>query len=200
MLETLVASPYFISSPTVLQAMARVPRHEFVRPDDLNRAYADAALPIDHGQTVSQPFIVARMTELLNLTPDSRVLEIGTGSGYQTAVLAEITPHVHSVEIIPELADAAAQKLAQLDYQNIRLQHNDGHHGWPEAAPFDAIIVTCAPDAIPTPLQDQLAEGGKMTIPVGPRTQQTLFLLEKTNNTLAQSKTFPVRFVPMVSS
>ncbi|MEM8955125.1 MAG: protein-L-isoaspartate(D-aspartate) O-methyltransferase [Verrucomicrobiota bacterium] len=200
MLETLAAPPYSIKSPTVLKAMASVPRHEFVPPIYQSQAYADAALPIDHKQTISQPFIVARMTELLELTPDSRVLEVGTGSGYQTAVLAQITSQIHSIEIIPDLANNAAEKLAQLGYHGIRLHQSDGHKGLPDAAPFDAIIVTCAPETIPQPLRDQLADNGKMMIPVGDRSKQTLVLLEKSAGTLSQTKTIPVRFVPMTNS
>jgi protein-L-isoaspartate(D-aspartate) O-methyltransferase len=197
MLQTLVAPPYSISSKPVLQAMARVPRHEFVPESFLDRAYADSALPLSHGQTISQPFIVARMSELLNLNASSRVLEIGTGSGYQAAVLAEITNTVYSIEIVPELATAAAHRLTRLGYTNIQLRQGDGYGGWPETAPFDAVIVTCAPDAVPQPLQDQLVEGGKMAIPVGGTGHQRLLLLDKSQGALVETQTMAVRFVPM---
>jgi protein-L-isoaspartate(D-aspartate) O-methyltransferase len=197
MLDTLVAPPYCINSERVLEAMAHVNRHEFVPKAFVDRAYADSALPLSQGQTISQPFIVARMTELLDLHAHARVLEIGTGSGYQAAVLSEMVDAVYSIEIVPELARSAAERLARLGYQNIHLRQGDGYIGWPEAAPFDAIIVTCAPDAIPQPLQDQLVEAGRMAIPVGGSGRQSLLLLEKHRGELTQSSSMAVRFVPM---
>jgi protein-L-isoaspartate(D-aspartate) O-methyltransferase len=183
----------------VLDAMLRVPRHEFVPQNQRIHAYEDRPLPIGHKQTISQPYIVALMTELLELQPDDRVLEIGTGSGYQAAILAEITPHVYTIEIIPELAKRAEQTLRRLGYDTVNVKAGDGYLGWPEHAPFDAIIVTCAPEDIPAPLQRQLAEGGRMVIPVGPRwTGQTLYLLRKEGGRVRKKGVIPVRFVPMV--
>jgi protein-L-isoaspartate(D-aspartate) O-methyltransferase len=197
MLETLVAPPYSISSDRVLQAMARVPRHQFVPDAYQERAYADSALPLSHGQTISQPFIVASMTELLDLDTSSRVLEIGTGSGYQAAVLSEIVDSVYTIEIVPELAASAAERLTRLGYENVFPRQGDGYAGWPDAAPFDAIIVTCAPDAVPQPLKDQLVDGGKIAIPVGGTYRQRLLLLEKSGPELFETASMAVRFVPM---
>ncbi len=158
-----------ISDPDVLRAMQTVPRHEFVPQDLLDRAYEDHALPIGYGQTISQPYIVAWMTELLELEPGDKVLEIGTGSGYQAAVLAELGyVDVYSIEIVPELAKSAAQRLQELGYTQIHVKQDDGYYGWPEHSPFDAIIVTAAPDHLPAPLAAQLAEGGRLVIPIGP--------------------------------
>ena len=195
--EQLSAGRDAIRNPAVLAAMGRVPRHELVPPELRHLAYADRPLPIGHGQTISQPFVVAFMTENLDLKPGDRVLEIGTGSGYQAAVLAEIVAEVRSIEIIPELAARAAADLQRLGYSNVHVRHGDGYQGWPEAAPFDAIIVTCAPEAVPAPLVQQLKQGGRMIIPVGTAGDQRLILLRKHEDQLHQQAVLPVRFVPM---
>lgn len=185
-----------VSDERVLAAMRRVPRHEFV-PDSLrDRAYADQPLPIDYEQTISPPYIVAAMTELARLDPGSIVMEIGTGSGYQTAVLAELAKDVYSIEIVSPLGERAAAVLSNLGYMNIHLGIGDGYEGWPEAAPFDAIIVTAAPPAIPEPLVEQLALGGRLVIPVGHIVQE-LIVLTKEADGLSAQRVFPVRFVPM---
>lgn len=186
-----------ITAPATLGAMNAVPRHLFV-PDTLqHRAYADTPLPIGHGQTISQPYIVAYMTDLLAIKPHHAVLEVGTGSGYQAAVLAELTDHVYSMEIIPELASSAGRRLKNAGYANVRVRQGDGYHGWPEAAPFDAIIVTAAAEFIPPPLLSQLREGGRMIIPVGsPFFVQHLMLVEKRNHAVTTRSLMPVRFVP----
>ena len=155
-----------ISDASVLKAMQAVPRHRFVPKDLRHLAYRDTPLPIGHEQTISQPYMVALMSQLLALEPGQRILEIGTGSGYQAAVLAEMGARVYTIEIVPELGRQAIDTLQPLGYENIRVKIGDGYQGWPEHAPFDAIIVTCAPTRIPKPLQDQLAEGGRMVIPV----------------------------------
>ena len=158
-----------VSDPDVLDAMRKVPRHEFVPDEYLDQAYEDHPLPIGYGQTISQPYIVAWMTELLELKPGEKVLEIGTGSGYQAAVLAELkTVEVYTIEIVPELAEMAANRLDGLGYAHVKVRQGDGYYGWPEYAPFDAIIVTAAPDHLPAPLVEQLAEGGRLVIPIGP--------------------------------
>lgn len=181
----------------VLKAMAKVPREEFV-PEDLRaQAHSDSALPIGHDQTISQPFIVAFMTEQLRPQPTDRVLEVGTGSGYQTAVLAELVKDVYTIEIIEPLAKEASARLARLGYSNAHVKVGDGFQGWPEVAPFDAIIVTCAPDKIPPPLTQQLKDGGRMIIPVGTGMDQQLHLLEKKDGQLAERAILPVRFVKM---
>jgi protein-L-isoaspartate(D-aspartate) O-methyltransferase len=187
-----------ITDARVLAAMAKVPREQFVPAELRGDSYEDAPVPIGNDQTISQPYIVAFMTEQLRLSPKDRVLEIGTGSGYQAAVLAELVAEVYSIEIIPTLAKTAEASLAGLGYRNVHLKIGDGYKGWPDQAPFDAIIVTCAPDKIPQPLVDQLEDGGRMIIPVGERFAQELFLLEKKNGQLKQSATLSVRFVPMV--
>jgi protein-L-isoaspartate(D-aspartate) O-methyltransferase len=159
--------------------------------------YDDGPLPIGYGQTISQPYIVAFMTEQLRAKPTDRVLEVGTGSGYQAAILAELVSDVYSIEIVEPLAKNAEATLQRLGYKNVHVKVGDGYQGWPEQGPFDAIIVTCAPDKVPQLLVDQLTDGGRMVIPVGDRFAQQLYLLEKKNGQLKQSATLPVRFVPM---
>jgi protein-L-isoaspartate(D-aspartate) O-methyltransferase len=187
-----------IKDERVLAAMAKVPREKFVPADERGEAYEDGPLPIGHGQTISQPYIVAFMTEQLRPKPSDRVLEIGSGSGYQAAILAELVADVYTIEIVEPLAKTAEATLQRLGYRNVHLKIGDGYRGWPEEAPFDAIIVTCAPDKVPQPLVDQLKDGGRMVIPVGERFAQQLYLLEKKNGQLKESVTLPVRFVPMV--
>ncbi len=187
-----------IEDPKVLAAMERVPRHEFVPPLLRPLAYADRPLPIGHGQTISQPFIVAFMTEALKPAPADRVLEIGTGSGYQAAVLAEIVAQVYTIEIVPALGERARADLGRLKYANVHVRVGDGYEGWPEHAPFDAIIVTCSPEQVPQPLVDQLRDGGRMIIPVGTQAGgQELYLLEKRGGKVMKRAVLPVRFVPM---
>jgi protein-L-isoaspartate(D-aspartate) O-methyltransferase len=188
-----------ISDQRVLAAMAKVAREEFVSPDSRVASYEDGPLPIGYGQTISQPYIVAFMTEQLRPKPRDRVLEIGTGSGYQAAILAELVSQVYSIEIVEPLAKNAEATLQRLGYKNVHVKIGDGYKGWPEEGPFDAIIVTCAPDEVPQPLVDQLKDGGRMVIPVGDKFAQQLYLLEKKNGQLKQSATLPVRFVPMTS-
>jgi protein-L-isoaspartate(D-aspartate) O-methyltransferase len=187
-------------SPQVLNAMAAVPRHRFVPPAWQTQAYADRPLPIGHGQTISQPFIVALMTELLDLKGGERVLEIGTGSGYQAAVLAELAREVYTIEIVDPLGRQAADALKALGYRNVEVRVGDGYRGWPERAPFDAIIVTAAPPAIPQALIDQLRPGGRMVVPVGRQFEtQVLTVIEKrADGSIARRPVLPVRFVPMV--
>jgi protein-L-isoaspartate(D-aspartate) O-methyltransferase len=179
----------------VLEAMRRVPRHEFVPPQMAHIAYDDRPLPIGESQTISQPYIVASMTELAGLTPESRVLEIGTGSGYQAAVLAEITREVYSIEIIDTLAKQAGAILQKLGYK-VHQRVGDGYAGWPDKAPFDAIIVTAAPPHIPQPLKDQLKVGGHLVIPVGDYAQE-LLVITRTKTGWQKRSVYPVRFVPM---
>lgn len=201
-MATLIRDVYGLKDEDVLDAIRAVPRHEFV-PDKLDaRAYHDTPLPIGHGQTISQPYMVAEMTRRLKLTPEARVLEVGTGSGYQAAVLTEFTPHVCTIEIVEELAAEAAQRLDALGYDTVKVRHGDGFHGWPDAAPFDAIIVTCASGQIPPPLVEQLAPGGRMIIPVGlPFAIQDLMLVRKTAEGAVLSRSLmSVRFVPLVRS
>ncbi len=186
-----------IHEQRVLAAMAKVPREEFVPADERAAAYTDNPLPIGYDQTISQPYIVAFMTEQLRPKPSDRVLEIGTGSGYQAAILAELVGEVYTIEIAEPLARNAEATLARLGYKNVHVKVGDGYKGWPENAPFDAIIVTCAPEKVPQPLVDQLKEGGRMIIPVGNRFAQELYLLEKKNGQLKESAVLPVRFVPM---
>ena len=185
-----------IKDSLVLAAMRKVPRHLFVPERYRSEAYADHPLPIGYGQTISQPYIVAYMTEALRLKGGEKVLEIGTGSGYQAAVLAEIADSVFTIEIIPELAESARERLRRLGYKNIFVLCGDGYRGWPEHAPFDAIIVTAAPDHIPGPLVEQLKVGGRMVIPVG-SVYQELFLVVKTERGVEKRSLLPVRFVPM---
>ncbi len=186
-----------ITNRRVLQAMATVPRHEFVPAAQRRWAYDDGPLPIGYGQTLSQPYIVALMTQELNPHAADRVLEIGTGSGYQAAVLAQLVKEVYTIEIVDILAARAAADLQRLGYHNVHVRAGDGCNGWPDKAPFDAVIVTCAPQHIPQPLVDQLKHGGRMTIPVGPPMNQELYVLEKRDGTIHQREVLPVRFVPM---
>ncbi len=187
-----------ITDNRVLKAMGKVPRHQFVPKLYRRLAYSDRPLPIGEGQTISQPYIVALMTQALGLKGDERVLEIGTGSGYQAAVLAEIVREVYSIEINERLGKSAQERLKQLGYNNVKVKIGDGYLGWPEYAPFDGIIVTCAPEDIPSPLIEQLAQGGRMVIPVGKEDQiQTLFLLTKDETGIKKKAIIPVRFVPM---
>lgn len=188
-----------VGDERVISAMLMVPRHLFVPAENRSMAYRDTPLPIGEGQTISQPYIVAFMTETLALKPGDRVLEVGTGSGYQAAVLAELVAEVYTIEIIPTLGNSAAKLLDELGYDTIHVKVGDGYRGWPEHAPFDAIIVTCAPESIPPALIDQLAEGGKIIIPVGGRySVQELVRGVKTNGRLVTDDVLPVRFVPMV--
>jgi protein-L-isoaspartate(D-aspartate) O-methyltransferase len=186
-----------IGNDVVLKAMARVPRHLFV-PEDLRAfAYDDRPLSIGRGQTISQPFIVAYMTEALQLSPEHTVLEIGTGSGYQAAVLASIARQVYSIEIVPELAALSRKTLSNLGYHNVEVRVGDGYRGWPERAPFARIIVTAAPPEVPQALVDQLAVGGLMVVPVG-TDNQDMVIVTKNDKGVAQKRTIAVRFVPMV--
>jgi protein-L-isoaspartate(D-aspartate) O-methyltransferase len=188
-----------ISNPRVLAAMRKVARHRFVPDSRRDQAYNDYPLPIGEGQTISQPYIVALMTSLVEPGGTAKILEVGTGSGYQAAVLAEICAEVYTVEILPALGKGAEKLLQALGYKNIRVKIGDGYEGWKEFAPFDGIIVTCAPSEIPQPLKDQLAEGGRLVIPVGPQEAvQQLKVLTKVNGQIAETSTIPVRFVPMV--
>lgn len=181
----------------VLEAMETVPRHEFVPEEYLQSAYGDGPLPIGYGQTISQPYIVALMTELLELDPGDKVLEIGTGSGYQAAILAQLTDQVYTMEIIPELAGSARELLEGLGYDNINFSNADGYFGWEDYAPFDAIIVTAAPDHVPQPLVQQLKDGGRMVIPVGPvGWYQTLWLIIKEDGEAQYHNKGGVQFVP----
>lgn len=181
----------------VLKAMARIPRAEFVTKEFREYAYQDAALPIGDGQTISAPFIVAYMTEMLDPQPTDRVLEIGTGSGYQAAVLSCLVSEVYSIEIVKNLGRRAAETLKKLEYDNVFVRVGDGYQGWPEAAPFDKIIVTCSPEDVPQPLLDQLKEGGKLIIPVGERYQQYFVLCEKKDGKIERKELIPICFVPM---
>jgi protein-L-isoaspartate(D-aspartate) O-methyltransferase len=185
--------------PRVLAVMNKVPRHEFVAEAYGDQAYGDRPLPIGHGQTISQPFIVALMTDLLRVGPDDVVLEIGTGSGYQAAVLAHLVRDVHSIEIIPELAERAEERLAQLGYDNVHTHTGDGYYGVPEPAPYDAIVVTAAAHQVPPPLIQQLKPGGRMVIPVGGGfALQHLMLVDKdVDGRVRTRQTLPVRFVPL---
>jgi protein-L-isoaspartate(D-aspartate) O-methyltransferase len=187
-----------VTDPQVVCAMEKVPRHLFVPESYRTESYEDYPLPIGEGQTISQPYIVAFMTAALDLDRSDRVLEIGTGSGYQAAVLAEICDSVWSVEINPNLAAYAMSVLKELKYGNVSVLCGDGYKGWPGQAPFDAIIVTCAPTHVPRPLQEQLTEGGRMIIPVGEGYSQELVLLKKVKGRLEEHSVLPVRFVPML--
>ena len=185
-----------IRDAAVLRAMSKVPRHQFLSGAEALLAYEDYPLPIGHEQTISQPYIVAYMTEAAEIGPSDKVLEIGTGSGYQAAVLGEVAREVYTIEIIPELAERARATLANLGYDNVHVRAGNGYLGWPEQAPFDAILVTAAPDQVPPALVDQLAVGGKMVIPVG-TAEQEMRVLTRTATGVLQQTTMPVRFVPM---
>jgi protein-L-isoaspartate(D-aspartate) O-methyltransferase len=188
-----------VTDPLVLQAMRRVPRHMFVPEEYQDLAYRNSPLLIGYDQTISQPFIVAHMSELLELKPELRVLEIGTGSGYQAAVLGELCNHVYTIEIVAPLGRKAEKLLKELGYTQVQVRIGNGYEGWPEAAPFDRIIVTCAPEKIPQALQDQLAEGGRMIIPVGKQfgTQYMVEVNKDKKGRITQKQHYPVRFVPM---
>ena len=186
-------------SPRVRQAIERVERHRFVPEALRDSAYANRPLPIGEGQTISQPFIVALMTELLDPQPTDRVLEVGTGSGYQAAVLAACVAQVYTIEIVPTLGERAAAVLRELGYRNVQARIGDGYRGWPEAAPFDGILVTAAPDQVPRPLLEQLGRGGRLVIPVGPRdpNQDLLLITKDASGQAVTAKKLAVRFVPL---
>ncbi|MBD3184893.1 protein-L-isoaspartate(D-aspartate) O-methyltransferase [Candidatus Poribacteria bacterium] len=185
-----------ITDPRVLEAMGKIPRHWFVGDSYQNMAYTDQPLPIGQGQTISQPYMVALMTELLALEGTEKVLEIGTGSGYQTAVLAELAEEVYTVEIVEPLAKKAREILEKIGYDNIKFKIGNGYYGWKEYAPYDLIIVTCGPEEVPDPLLEQMAEDGKLVIPVG-SVYQTLTIYEKKNDRLKKKHSIACRFVPM---
>jgi len=187
---------YGMDDATVLEALRRVPRHEFVPPRLSGLAYADRPLPIGEGQTISQPYIVGLMTQVLDLQPTDELLEVGTGPGYQAAVLAEIVAEVYTIEIIGSLARRAEATLARLGYKNVHVRVGDGYRGWPEKAPFDAVIVTAAPDHVPEPLKQQLAVGARLVLPVGDRDQE-LLLITRTPDGFEEERLTAVRFVPM---
>lgn len=186
-----------ITDERVIRVMHAVPRHKFVPENVRELAYNDRALPIGFDQTISQPYVVAFMTAHLQTKSSDRILEIGTGSGYQTAVLSQLVAHVYTIEIITPLAGRARETVESLGLTNISVRNGDGFQGWPDAAPFNGIIVTCAPQHIPQPLIEQLRDGGRMIIPVGPIGEQELVLLRKTGNDIKQTAVLPVRFVPM---
>jgi protein-L-isoaspartate(D-aspartate) O-methyltransferase len=188
-----------IRDPRVIEALRKVPRHRFVPAQEQRRAYADGPLPIGQGQTISQPYIVALMTELVRPQPGDRVLEIGTGSGYQAAVLAHLVSHVYTIELEEALARTAAAVLRELEYENVTVRAGDGYVGWPEHAPFDIVIVTAAPEQVPQPLIDQLKPGGRLVVPVGPRhAVQQLQLIEKdATGAIKTTDVSPVMFVPL---
>ncbi len=186
-----------ITNQATLNSMRKVLRHKFVPPNLVERAYNDSPLPIGYGQTISQPYIVAYMTAAINPKPKQKVLEVGTGSGYQAAVLSEIVEEIYTIEIITELYNSSNKRLKELGYKNVFCKNSDGYHGWKEFAPFDAIIVTAAAEYIPPPLIEQLKDGGKMIIPVGsPFLNQTLILVEKNGEEITTTSLLPVRFVP----
>lgn len=189
-----------VKNPRVIEAVRATPRHEFVPPNQRPMAYYDMALPIGESQTISPPFIVAYMTEQIDPQPTDRVLEIGTGSGYQAAVLSPLVKDVYTIEIVPSLGRRAREVLERLHYDNVHPKIGDGYQGWPEHAPFDKIIVTCSPEAVPQPLVDQLREGGLMVIPVGERYQQMMYLLRKENGQLVSESLRPTLFVPMTGT
>ena len=185
-----------VNDPAVIAAMEKVPRHRFVLDGDLDYAYADTPISIGLGQTISQPYIVAFMTEALKVRPTDKVLEIGTGSGYQAAILGELAREVYTIEIVPQLAERATSVLKAIGYTNVHVRAGDGYAGWPEHAPFDAVMVTAAPDHVPQPLVDQLKQGGRFVIPVG-RENQDLLVMTKTADGLREEGRLPVRFVPL---
>jgi protein-L-isoaspartate(D-aspartate) O-methyltransferase len=186
-----------VNDKLVLKAMRNVKRHLFVPEERIADAYDDGPLPIGYGQTISQPYIVAYMTEVIQPKPEFKVLEIGTGSGYQAAVLAEIVKEVYTIEIVPELANAATQRLKKLGYSKVKVKQADGYYGWKENGPYDAIIVTAAAEFVPPPLIEQLKENGKIVIPIGsPFMTQTLMLIEKNGKKIKTKNLLPVRFVP----
>ena len=184
--------------PRVLKAMVEVPRHEFVATEQAGVAYKNRSLPIGHGQTISQPFIVALMTDLLHVKNSDKVLEVGTGSGYQTAILSVLVREVYTIEIVPELGNAARRVLERLGYTNVESKIGDGYQGWAEHAPFDAIIVTAAPDHVPSALVQQLKPNGRMVIPVGDVTQDLMVITKKPDGTTTSTTVVPVRFVPLI--
>lgn len=185
-----------INDPAVLTAMEKVQRHRFVLEGDIEYTYADTPISIGLGQTISQPYIVAFMTEAMKVRPTDKVLEIGTGSGYQAAVLGELAREVYTIEIVPQLAERSTRLLKELGYQNVHVRAGDGYAGWPEQAPFDAVMVTAAPDHVPQPLVDQLKPGGRLVIPVGKENQE-LLVMAKTADGLREEGRLPVRFVPL---
>ncbi len=187
-----------VKDPRVLKVMRDTPRHRFIPPHLEKMAYLDGPLPIGEGQTISQPYIVALMTELLALKGDEKILEIGTGSGYQAAVLSALVSEVFSIEIVKSLVDSAAVRLDKLGYKNVTTRWGDGYKGWPEEAPFDAIIVTAAPNEIPQPLIDQLKAGGRLVVPIGARQQELKVITKNEDGTIQSKNIIPVRFVPMV--
>jgi protein-L-isoaspartate(D-aspartate) O-methyltransferase len=186
-----------VENRRVLRAMEQVPRHQFVPEDVRDQAYDDRPLPIGSGQTISQPYIVGLMTELLEVEPTDRVLEIGTGSGYQAAVLSRLVSQVYTIEIVQPLGEQARRTLARLGYANVHTRIGDGYKGWPEAAPFDGIVVTAAPQQVPQPLLDQLAVGGKLVVPVGDAWQDLTVYTKQRDGTFQKRNVLPVRFVPM---
>jgi protein-L-isoaspartate(D-aspartate) O-methyltransferase len=190
-------APRGVRDERVLAAMGKVPRHELVPAERREYAYEDRPLPIGYGQTISQPYVVAAMSEAVLLTKGEKVLEVGTGSGYQAAVLAEIGAEVYTIELEEALAKRAAADLARLGYRNVHVRHGDGYRGWPEEAPFDAIVVTAAPDHVPQPLIDQLAPGGHLVIPVGKMFQELVLLSRDEKGEIQRKSLFGVRFVPM---
>ncbi|CAN5268610.1 protein-L-isoaspartate(D-aspartate) O-methyltransferase [soil metagenome] len=186
-----------VKDPAVVKSMKNVKRHLFVPENNISNAYDDRPLPIGYGQTISQPYIVAYMTDIIDPKTDNKILEIGTGSGYQAAVLAEIVREVYTVEIIPELGNAAAARLKRLGYNNVNVKVSDGYHGWKEHAPYDAIVVTAAAEFVPPPLIEQLKDGGKIIIPIGsPFMNQTLMLINKKGKKITTKSLMPVVFVP----
>ena len=186
-----------VKDSAVLAAVGSVPRHLFIPEAERSNAYEDRPLPIGYRQTISQPYIVALMTSLLGLRPDSRVLEVGTGSGYQAAVLSRLADEVYSIEILKPLGERARHTLAELGYRNVHVRIGDGYKGWPDAAPFDAIIVTAAPPSIPEPLLEQLKTGGKLVIPVGKTYQDLIVMTKRRDGGFDRENVLPVRFVPM---
>jgi protein-L-isoaspartate(D-aspartate) O-methyltransferase len=188
-----------ITDPHVLAALGAVPRHRFVPPELVPRAYDDGPLPIGHGQTISQPYVVAVMTQLARAAPGQRALEVGCGCGYQAAVLAEIVDEVYAIELVPELAEAAERRLRELDVEGVQIRQGDGWNGWPEAAPFQVILVACAADQIPPPLVEQLAPGGHLVMPVGGRGLQRLTVVKKRSDGTSDERSYDaVAFVPML--